>query len=55
MNLKLEFYDCLCETSSFKINDIMVFKDKKTAEKYLSIKPFPYNMDIKELTLYEVD
>lgn len=32
-------------------------KGKKftAAEKYLSIKPFPYNMDIKELTLYEVD
>lgn len=22
MNLKLEFYDCLCETSTFKINNI---------------------------------
>lgn len=35
--------------------DGLVFKDKKTAEKYLSTKPFPYNMDIEELTLYEVD
>lgn len=35
--------------------DGIVFEDKKTAEEYMNIKPFNYNMSVEELTLYETD
>ena len=35
--------------------DGLVFKDKKTAETYMSKVPFNHNMSIEELILYEAN